>query len=384
MEEMSGTTAVVAASVEAVKRQYQSHSISLILTGVSNRREEMPSRASIPSNGTTSDICSWCSASDLRDANALQQAFMKTQFTRAKPDWTGLERMASRLPNGWMRHVIWLNMGCECKGFRSPRWAEAARCFTLSLSECYQYEDWSHSLSASWQIVEIADTITDSLSPEKASALKEQLRKRGSLGADPGAEVNRTTVSMLRETFTDWPAYLDGRLLNAKGVESLSALPGKSEMRAMFLATLLAVPQSFLRLLQAATQNFAYLLSAREVALKESETRPPDGESPTKLFTEESATPKVAPSSLSAGDLIDYLVKHRSDPSVDVDSLVSVLTLKLMDGFYSTPELIAKALLKFGDEGMAERFAQIRSTMKPSDLHMLIPDVVHSYLSLFR
>jgi len=54
-------------------------------------------------------------------------------------------------------------------------------------------------------------------------------------------------------------------------VESLSALPGKPEMRAMFLATLLAVPQSFLRLLQAAPQNFAYLLSAREEALKETQ-----------------------------------------------------------------------------------------------------------------
>jgi hypothetical protein len=41
----------------------------------------------------------------------------------------------------------------------------------------------------------------------------------------------------------------------------------------MFLATLLAVPQSFLRLLQAAPQNFAYLLSAREEALKESEKK---------------------------------------------------------------------------------------------------------------
>jgi len=44
-------------------------------------------------------------------------------------------------------------------------------------------------------------------------------------------------------------------------------------MRAMFLATLLAVPQNFLRLLQAAPQNFAYLLSAREEALKETEKK---------------------------------------------------------------------------------------------------------------
>jgi len=35
----------------------------------------------------------------------------------------------------------------------------------------------------------------------------------------------------------------------------------------------LAVPQSFLRLLQAAPQNFAYLLAAREEALKEAEKK---------------------------------------------------------------------------------------------------------------
>jgi len=78
-----------------------------------------------------------------------------------------------------------------------------------------------------------------------------------------------TKVAKGESKFVIKGGCVDGRLLDAKGVESLSALPGKPEMRAMFLATLLAVPQSFLRLLQAAPQNFAYLLSAREEALKE-------------------------------------------------------------------------------------------------------------------
>ena len=67
--------------------------------------------------------------------------------------------------------------------------------------------------------------------------------------------------------------FLDGKLLDQKGVEALSALPGKAEARATFLATLLAVPQSFLRLLAAAPQNFVYLLSAREDALKGGEQK---------------------------------------------------------------------------------------------------------------
>lgn len=60
--------------------------------------------------------------------------------------------------------------------------------------------------------------------------------------------------------------YVDGRALDKKGVEALSTLPGKDEMRATFLATLLAVPQNFLRLTTAAQQNFMFLLQAREQA----------------------------------------------------------------------------------------------------------------------
>ena len=46
-------------------------------------------------------------------------------------------------------------------------------------------------------------------------------------------------------------------------------MPGKDELRATFLATLLAVPQNFVRLTIAAQQNFAFLLAARESALSE-------------------------------------------------------------------------------------------------------------------
>lgn len=59
-------------------------------------------------------------------------------------------------------------------------------------------------------------------------------------------------------------AYIDGKLLDEKGVESLATMPGKDEVRATFLATLLAVPQNFMRLALAAQQNFVYLLRARE------------------------------------------------------------------------------------------------------------------------
>jgi large subunit ribosomal protein L10 len=80
-----------------------------------------------------------------------------------------------------------------------------------------------------------------------------------------------TKIAKAEEKFIIKGGYVDGKALDLKGVQALSALPGRDELRATFLATLQAVPQNFLRLLNAAPQNFAYLLAARESALKESE-----------------------------------------------------------------------------------------------------------------
>ena len=78
-----------------------------------------------------------------------------------------------------------------------------------------------------------------------------------------------TKVANAEEKFIVKGGYVDGKALDVKGVEALSNLPGKDELRATFLATLLAVPQNFLRLTTAAQQNFALLLAARERALGE-------------------------------------------------------------------------------------------------------------------
>jgi large subunit ribosomal protein L10 len=58
--------------------------------------------------------------------------------------------------------------------------------------------------------------------------------------------------------------YLDGHVLDANGVKSLAHMKGKDELRAELLATFLAPLQDMLRLLQAAPQNFLYLLGAKE------------------------------------------------------------------------------------------------------------------------
>lgn len=76
-----------------------------------------------------------------------------------------------------------------------------------------------------------------------------------------------TKVAKAEEKFVIKGGYVDGRALDVKGVEALSSLPGRDELRATLLATLTAVPQNFLRLLNAAPQNFVYLLAARQEGL---------------------------------------------------------------------------------------------------------------------
>lgn len=66
------------------------------------------------------------------------------------------------------------------------------------------------------------------------------------------------------EKFIVRAGYFDGQVFDAKGVEQLAAMPGKDELRATYLMTLLAVPTDFVRLMAAGPTNFLYALSARE------------------------------------------------------------------------------------------------------------------------
>jgi large subunit ribosomal protein L10 len=58
---------------------------------------------------------------------------------------------------------------------------------------------------------------------------------------------------------------LEGQVLDAKAVEDqLATLPGKDEMRATLLATLIAPAQRFVMLLNAPAQNFVGVLAAKQ------------------------------------------------------------------------------------------------------------------------
>ena len=75
-------------------------------------------------------------------------------------------------------------------------------------------------------------------------------------------------VAKEQDKFVIKGGYVDGKALDQQGVQALSQLPGRDELRAKLLATMQAVPQNFLALLIAAPQNFMYLLSAQEEKLK--------------------------------------------------------------------------------------------------------------------
>jgi len=54
-----------------------------------------------------------------------------------------------------------------------------------------------------------------------------------------------------------------GGILDDNGVEALSKLPGKDELRAMLLGTLAGVPRNFVSLMAAPARNFVGVLEAR-------------------------------------------------------------------------------------------------------------------------
>ncbi|MEN6594623.1 MAG: hypothetical protein ABFC31_06750 [Clostridiaceae bacterium] len=92
----------------------------------------------------------------------------------------------------------------------------------------------------------------------------------------------------------------------------------------------------------------------------------------------EQATAEKTPEAMTARELIALMRENAAS-----DQFVRLgyrLTQKLEENFFTRPEDIKEALLAFGDSGMAERFEMIRQTMKPSDLGLLMPDLLGNYM----
>ncbi len=70
------------------------------------------------------------------------------------------------------------------------------------------------------------------------------------------------------EKFKIKGGYLDGSVLDIKGVVASADLPGKDELRASLLATFMAPATQLVRQLNAGSQNFVYVLDARKRAVE--------------------------------------------------------------------------------------------------------------------
>jgi large subunit ribosomal protein L10 len=63
--------------------------------------------------------------------------------------------------------------------------------------------------------------------------------------------------------------FYEGQVLDLAGVEMLSKMPTKNDIRASMLMTFMAGPQGFAAQIAAPVQNFAYLLDARKRQLEQ-------------------------------------------------------------------------------------------------------------------
>lgn len=72
-----------------------------------------------------------------------------------------------------------------------------------------------------------------------------------------------------KDKLTVHGGYFAGQVLNAAGIENLSKMPSRDELRASFLGLLMAVPTKAVRTLAAAPTSFLTVLNARKSSLEE-------------------------------------------------------------------------------------------------------------------
>lgn len=99
-----------------------------------------------------------------------------------------------------------------------------------------------------------------------------------SLKGPVGVAYTKTDVAGVAKTMTTFAkahpelklkgaVLADGTVMDAQGLEALSNLPGKDQLRAMLLGALSGVPRTFVSLLAAVPGQFVRLLEARRKSL---------------------------------------------------------------------------------------------------------------------
>jgi hypothetical protein len=138
MGAISGETAVVTASLEAVRRQYQSSSIAIRLTGgtksrIDDKKQEQQT------------VTIWTDGINKSDHKQLISAFKKYELVKTCPDYCGLQTTMSDLAPIW-QHVIWLDLGVQLQN--GKRTGEAIVCYAQGVKRFLEVE--SDNNSAAW------------------------------------------------------------------------------------------------------------------------------------------------------------------------------------------------------------------------------------------
>jgi large subunit ribosomal protein L10 len=139
----------------------------------------------------------------------------------------------------------------------------------MTVEEVTKLRDVFRAKGVQYRVVK--NTLVKKAIADKPYATKLDAPLRGMTGIAWSFEEPSAAAKVLKDVSKDneklkiKAGLLDGELLDGKAVENqLAALPGKDEMRAMLLATLIAPAQRFVMLMNAPAREFVGVLSAKE------------------------------------------------------------------------------------------------------------------------
>ena len=139
----------------------------------------------------------------------------------------------------------------------------------MTVEEVTKLRDTFRTKGVQYRVVK--NTLVKKAIADQPYAKKLDAPLRGMTGVAWSFEEPSAAAKILKDVARDneklkiKAGLLEGEVLDAKAVENqLAALPGKDEMRAMLLATLIAPAQRFVMLMNAPAREFVGVLAAKE------------------------------------------------------------------------------------------------------------------------
>jgi len=130
LDQISGKTAIIVASIEAVKRQYQSLNISLNLVGFSEKQDAQPAAdqsnkmsQQIPEGNRSVSKPAWLDQRSIIKPQSIAYDFAKAELGKEKPDFKSFQKVLNRFSEGWEINNGWTVLVLECNKKNRPWFA---------------------------------------------------------------------------------------------------------------------------------------------------------------------------------------------------------------------------------------------------------------------